>query len=139
MILKRTKTILTGAGVVFCGLTSLAVADEILNKNMVCALSQVVGCVESNNCIDGLAKEFELPSLVTIDAQKKQLKSAFETGKAAYTSIENVKESDGHIVLQGAENGVGWTMSVNKETGKMQGSGVGNELSFLVFGSCTSL
>jgi len=89
--------------------------------------------------MEGPARDFDLPALVTIDVDKKQLKSAFETGKENVSSINTMQVSKGHLILQGVENGVGWEMAVNGKNGQMRASGVSNELSFLVFGSCTSL
>ena len=42
------------------------------------------------------------------------------------------------LVLQGVENGRGWTAVINTKTGNMNGSGVGDDVSFLVHGTCTA-
>jgi hypothetical protein len=37
------------------------------------------------------------------------------------------------------ENGRGWNIAINTKTGRMSASGVGDAVSFLVFGACTAL
>jgi hypothetical protein len=72
-----------------------ASADGGLNNStdMVCAVRDVVGCVDGSRCLQGTASSFELPELVILDTK----------------------------------------------TGSMSGSGVGRDVSFLIFGTCTAL
>ena len=49
-----------------------------------------------------------------------------------------MQQSGDHLVLQGVENGRGWDMAINTRTGRMSASGVGDAVSFLAFGTCTT-
>ena len=57
--------------------------------------------------------------------------------------IENLERIDGKLILQGAEDGirevrdgVGWSMAISEETGKMVLTGSGDQVTFVVFGAC---
>jgi hypothetical protein len=41
------------------------------------------------------------------------------------------------LILQGVENGKGWTLSINETTGKMVLTVSGDEEGFVAFGVCT--
>ena len=46
---------------------------------------------------------------------------------------------EGNIILQGVENGRGWSIVISEETGKMSATVAGDEIGFIVFGACTPL
>jgi len=43
----------------------------------------------------------------------------------------------GSLVLQGSDEGVGWSVSVARDSGKMVLT-VGSDIGYLVFGECTT-
>ena len=109
------------------------------STNMVCAIRDVVGCIEGSRCLQGSASSFELPELMIIDTEKKHMKSTYESGHNAVSPINNIEKSTDQLMLQGFENNHGWSIAIDTKTGSMSGSGVGRDISFLVFGTCTSL
>ena len=57
--------------------------------------------------------------------------------------IKNLEHIDGKLVLQGAEDGVkevhdglGWTIAISEETGKMVITGSGEQMGIVIFGAC---
>ncbi len=55
------------------------------------------------------------------------------------TSIKTFEQTDGQLILQGAENQRVWSMLITKENGKMSASVSGSDYGFLLFGACTVL
>lgn len=120
---------------------STAVSAEGMDgsSDIVCAAMDVVGCAEGGNCVEGTAKSFDLPSFMILDADKKVIRAAYESGQKGVSPIKNLERSKDHLLLQGVENGRGWNIAINIKTGSMSASGVGDAVSFLVFGACTAL
>lgn len=109
------------------------------SSDIVCSVVDVVGCAEGGGCVQGSAGSFELPEFVILDAQKKVIRAAYESGHDAVSPVKNLERSGDHLVLQGVENSRGWALAINTKTGRMSASGVGDAVSFLAFGACTSL
>ncbi len=109
------------------------------STDMVCAVLEVVGCIEGSRCLQGSANSFELPELLILDTKKKVMKSTYESGHNAISPIKNIEKSADQLMLQGFENKHGWSIAIDTKTGSMSGSGVGKDVSFLVFGTCTAL
>ncbi len=109
------------------------------SSDIVCSVMDVVACVENSNCIQGTARGFELPEFIIMDSEKKVIRAAYESGHKAISHVKNLELSGQHLVLQGVENSRGWNISIDTKTGNMSGAVVGEAVSFLVFGACTTL
>jgi hypothetical protein len=110
------------------------------SKNIVCAVVDVVVCTETGQCTEGTARSLDLPQFLIMDAGKKAIRAAFESGqKDVSSSVKNIETSGDHLILQGAEEGRGWNVAINTKDGKMSASATGDAVSFLLFGACTSI
>ena len=74
-----------------------------------------------------------------LDTKIKVLRSTRESGVKAVSPIKNMELNGDQLVLQGVENGRGWDIAINAKTGRMSAAGVGDDVSFLVHGTCTAL
>ncbi len=121
--------------------TSTSVAAEGIDgkKDVVCAVMDVVGCVEGGSCLQGRASSFDLPEFIILDAKDKVIRPAYEGGEKAVSPIKNVERNGDQLVLQGVENGRGWDIAIDTKSGEMRAASVGDAVSFLAFGSCTAL
>jgi hypothetical protein len=119
---------------------SSAAADEPAegSTDIVCAVIDVVACAEEGACIQGRAKDFDLHQMFIVDVEKKVVHSTRESENKAVSPVKNLETSGGHLIVQGVENSRGWSIAIDTATGKMSASGVGDALSFLVFGTCTT-
>jgi hypothetical protein len=137
----------TGAGAiaawvtVAASFTSTSVAAEGIDgkRDVVCAVMDVVACLEEADCLQGRASSFELPEFIILDAKAKVIRPAYEGGEKAVSPVKNVERNGTHLILQGVENGRGWDIAIDTESGKMRAASVGDAVSFLAFGSCTAL
>ncbi len=121
--------------------SSSAGADNALDgsKPLICSLDDAVDCTDRNDeCNKGDAAAVQAPDLIRVDFKRKTVKamgvSADEDDVAA---IRHVETMDGRLVVQGAQNGRGWSMVVVGETGASTIAVAGNDHGFLIFGTCT--
>lgn len=108
------------------------------SKPMICASQAANECVAGEHCNHVTPASINLPDFFNIDVKGKVI-----SGPAAKTPIERVEHLDGKLVLQGADDGVegvrdglGWTMTIDEETGKMSISASGDGFAIVVFGAC---
>ena len=109
------------------------------SSDIVCAATHVVACTEDGVCLQGQAKTFDLPELLVLDTKIKALRSTRESGVKAVSPIKNMELNGDQLVIQGVENSRGWDIAINAKTGRMSAAGVGDDVSFLVHGTCTAL
>jgi hypothetical protein len=119
--------------------TSVAAQGIDGKKDVVCAVMDVVACLEEESCLQGRASSFDLPEFIILDAKAKVIRPAYEGGEKAVSPVKNVERNGNHLILQGVENGRGWDIAIDTESGKMRAASVGDAVSFLAFGSCTAL
>jgi hypothetical protein len=110
------------------------------SSNIICAAIDVVGCVDGANCLKGQARTFELPEFMTIDFKKNVVHVTYDGGtKEAESPIKNHETTGSQLILQGVENGHGWSMAIHRSDGRMSTVAVGEDLSFTIFGVCKTI
>jgi hypothetical protein len=114
----------------------LAAAAEPLDttKAMRCALAQAAECDEKAECsaVDLVAAE--IPDIWRVDFATKQLAS--DDGKRT-SPIAAVETLDAVLVLQGHQNGRGWTLVIDRATGHLAGTVADVDGSFVLAGGCS--
>jgi hypothetical protein len=60
-----------------------------------------------------------------------------ENEKKEVTKIKNFEHTNGNMLLQGSENGRGWTMVISEETGKVSATVSDDQVGFVIFGAST--
>jgi hypothetical protein len=114
------------------------------SKPLICALMDLVECQPGGNCQSKTAVELGLPQFFRINFQEKIISGTQSGGSERDTPIERLEEVDGKLIIQGAEDGVedvrdgvGWSLAIAEETGKLVLTASGDEVGFVVFGACT--
>lgn len=131
---------LAGIGVAAVMIPYGAYAGELDgSSNVVCATTDVVGCVDGPGCLQGHARTFELPEFMFIDFQQKVVRATRESGHKEVSPIKNLEQTGTQLILQGVENGHGWTISIDQKNGRMTTIASGQDLGFIIFGACTAL
>ena len=87
--------------------------------NLVCAAIDVVGCENGPGCLEGQARDFELPQFMFVDFQQKLVHATDESGKKKVSPIKNLDQTEKQIILQGVENHRGWSAAIDRQTGRM--------------------
>ena len=119
---------------------SFAVASAALGADfdgklaLVCAPGEVSQCDTSASCEKVAAGEIELPDQFQVDFQKKLLHST--DGKRS-SPISHVDASESTLIFQGAQNGRGWSIAIDRATGYMTGTIADIEGAFVLTATCS--
>ena len=107
-------------------------------KKLVCAPVTAIECGVAGGCDRGTAESINFPQFIWIDLDKRLALGEAPDGKKRTSKIMNVVDSEGSMILQGAQLGRGWSAVINKADGKFVVTTSGTDFAFVVFGSCTS-
>jgi hypothetical protein len=127
--------------VALAGLCLLAAVTPALAANfdgtkpLICAITTIMEC-DAAQC-DRYAPEgttVGAPSFIKIDVATKTVTASFGR-KSTLGTVNNI---DGRLVLQGGENGRGWSATVDGDSGEMSASVVDKDHTFSLFGACTT-
>ena len=113
------------------------------SKALLCSCIRVIQCLPDGNCVQVTPEEIYIPQFMSLNFEQKTI-SAPQWGEDQPPSrIKNLEHIEGKLVLQGAEEGVkdvhdglGWTIAVSEETGKMVLTGSGEQMGIVIFGAC---
>ena len=119
----------------FCALTLPALAEEAIagTKPLICATIQAVSCAPGEECERGLPESIGAPQFLRIDFVKKEI-----IGTTRSTQILFMEKSDEQITMQGFELGMGWTLAIDRATGKAVFTFANREEGIVIFGACTA-
>lgn len=117
-------------------LASAARADGLdTSKPLSCALAKASQCDGVAQCSDVALADIDLPELVNVDFAGKQLASPDRQRTSPILVIEAL---DAVLLLQGNQNGRGWTMVVERATGHLAATITDVEGVFVLAGACTA-
>ncbi len=103
------------------------------SRPFLCAVTAIVECAASGACERHVADDPTAPSILKVDVAGQ----AVTTGAARKSPIKSVTRLDGQLILQGNENGRGWSATIDEDTGGMAVAIVDNDYTFSLFGACT--
>jgi len=118
----------------FLTVSLTAAAEDAFDgtKTLLCASIEALDCTPGESCEKGLPEVIGAPQFLRIDFAKKEI-----TGPKRTTVIRQMDKSDEQLTLQGYEVGMGWTLALDRFTGKMTVTLAGSEQAFVIFGVCT--
>ena len=140
------KMKISGSIVIFvCMISVSAMAGDFDgSKPMLCAVMDIVECGPDGNCQKVTVEDVSIPQFLKINSKEKKITATQTSGSKRSTTIKNIEHVDGKLILQGAEDGiegvrdgVGWSLAIAEDTGKMVLTASGDEVGFVVFGACT--
>lgn len=140
------KMKISGSIIIFiCMISVSAVAGDFDgSKPLLCAVMDIVECGPGGNCQKVMAEEVGIPQFIRINFKEKKISATQSSGSKRSTTIKNSEHVDGKLILQGAEDGIegvrdglGWSLAIAEESGKMVLTASGDEVGFVVFGACT--
>ena len=99
---------------------------------MLCVVDAIVECDSSGRCERHLP-DASAPRFIRVDVAGKTITS---DGNRR-SPLVNVMHVDGELILQGGENGRGWSATINEDSGRMAAALVDNDYTFSLFGACT--
>ncbi len=108
------------------------------SRNLLCVPTDATQCEGAGDCDRVAVEEINLPRFVNVEFTKKRLRGTLLGGEEQTTAIQNVQTLGGHTtLLQGSENGRGWSLSIDQTTGDMSVAIAGDDIAFVLFGVCT--
>ena len=118
-----------------CALTVPVFAEEAIDgtKPLICASMQAVSCAPGEECERGLPESIGAPQFLRIDFVKKEI-----IGPKRSAQILFMEKSDEQITMQGFELGMGWTLAIDRATGKAVITFANREQGIVIFGACTA-
>ena len=116
------------------------------SKPLLCASVDVMECAPGNGCNTVSADAIDAPQFFRLDLANKQLTGKHSSGSENTSAIKRSETIEGKLIIQGAEqgregvrDGLGWTMSIAQDSGKMVLTASGDAAAFVIFGACTTL
>jgi hypothetical protein len=139
----KLLTVCLGFAVVLgSALSARAAVDG--SEPVICASVNILECVPDGTCQRINAEEAGIPRFLRIDFAEQRITRTRPSGDDVSSEIERSEVVDGRLILQGAEDGfesvsdgIGWSVSIDQETGDMVISGSGQQVGFVIFGACT--
>jgi hypothetical protein len=102
---------------------------------LVCNLTGAEQCDGVAACIDVTLPQIDLPDVVHLDFAAKRLASLDGQRTSPISAVEKL---DAVLVIQGHQNGRGWTMVIDRATGHLSASIVDTDGGFVLAGACTT-
>lgn len=129
------KTLLCAVLVFLCStaVTVFGQTQEPIDgkKLLIYASVEAINCSRGEPCEKGLPEEMGAPQFMQVDFSKKEI-----IGPKVTTPIRLMEMNDEQITLQGFELGMGWTMAIERATGKTSITLTGKDETFVIFGTC---
>ncbi len=133
---RPTRTAFAAAAALALGMAAplgAAGADFDGSKKLICSPSGVYECLFGQECKRVEADNAAVPEFIRVDFKKKRLTAVL--GERT-TAIQNIQKMSGNTIVQGAENGRGWTLTIDAESGAMSATVSDEGVGFVVFGAC---
>jgi hypothetical protein len=109
------------------------------SKALLCSVTDTDQCEDDGACLDGDADDIRVPRFVRIDFSGKQVRVLDEGREEEKTAIQSVTRQNGRTILQGVEEGRGWSLLISEETGDTTLTVSDDGFALSAFGSCTAL
>lgn len=106
------------------------------SKPLICATTEAIECAVENGCTQGRADRINAPQWVRLDLQAKSIHARRPDGSSITTDIQSMTDESGQTILQGVENGRGWSLALTRESGQMVLTATGEQAAFILFGTC---
>lgn len=117
-------------------LAAAAHADPLdASKPLDCAIAEAAECDGAAQCSDVSVAELQMPEVVGVDFAGRQLASPDGARTSPIAAVETLETS---LVLQGHQNGRGWTMVIERATGHLSATIADADGAIVLAGACTA-
>ncbi len=128
----------------WAGAVPLALASDFDgSKALICSLNTVYECTPDTGCRWTTTENVSLPSFLKVDVSNRKAMPARGMEGRPGSDIKRVELIGGKLILQGADAGIdqvreglGWTAAISEDDGKLILTASGDEVAFVIFGSC---
>ncbi len=124
----------------------LAVASTMANAEgldgsqpLICASMEAYDCGPGEECYRGTAESIDAPQFMWLDFENKLARAKRANSEERTAKFESLTLDTGKLILQGVQGGMGWSMTIEQESGAMVLTAAGDQAAFVIFGACTPL
>jgi hypothetical protein len=124
------------AGLIVAGCAGPArAADFDGTKPLICAVTTIMEC-DAGQCDRYAPPDTPAgaPAFVKFDLAAKSVTASF----GRKSTVNTTMHLNGRLVLQGGENGRGWSATIDEDNGVMSAAVVDEDHTFSLFGACTT-
>ncbi len=107
------------------------------SQRLICSSIRTAECGLSGDCTVGLGSDINVPQFFFVDLANKKVEATRPDGSDLNSSFTMTAADGQPIVLQGAENGRGWSATIDHKSGGLVVAVSGENTAFAVFGACT--
>jgi len=107
------------------------------SKPLICAAVKVLECTADGKCDEVSPAGINLPRFFRINFEQEKIGGTLEGGEEKTTPIERLERIDEKLILQGGEQGLGWSMIISDSAGNMTLTAADDQVGFVIFGACT--
>ena len=119
-------------------LPSAAVAENFDgSKPLIVAIFDVIECQPGGACEKISPQDARIPRFFEIDFDKNEISEIGDDKEERRTEIQSVTKLDGMLILQGAQNGRGWSVNITEASGDAVITVSDPLAGFVLFGACT--
>ena len=113
-------------------------ADFDGSRNLLCVPTDAIQCEGAGDCDRVAVEEINLPRFLNVEFKQKRLRGTVLGGEEQTTVIDTIQKTPGsRTILQGTQNGQGWSMTIDPTTGDMSIAIAGDDIGYILFGVCT--
>jgi len=105
-------------------------------RPFLCATIDVASCVPGQDCARESAGTVNVPQFFSVDVQQGLVTATDNGGGKRTSRIARAEELPNLLRLSGGDEGAGWMATIEKDTGRMSATVIGDQVVFSIFGAC---
>jgi hypothetical protein len=107
------------------------------SRALLMAVIDITECHPGGVCEGVTPQEASLPRFIEIDFDKKAISEVGDDQDERRTAIQSITKGEGVLILQGAQNGRGWSLTITEASGDAVATISDTQSGFVIFGACT--
>jgi hypothetical protein len=123
--------------VLLMAVPAVLAADFDGSRPLLMAVIDIIECHPGGACENVTPQEARLPRFLEIDFDKKEISEVGDAQDERRTAIQNMTQGEGVLILQGAQNGRGWSLTITEASGDAVATVADPVSGFVIFGACT--
>jgi hypothetical protein len=133
---RLRKSLILGLGLC-AALPAWGAADPFSEHEVIlCAVASASECDPEGGCRPSTPDAINFARFATVDMKNRVIKSVWPSDLHHETLVEQLVETEAAIVLQGMDDEVAWSMTVEKPSGRFSAAASGVGVVFVLDGTC---
>lgn len=104
---------------------------------LLCVSSRAYDCSEGETCVETTVEAVNMADILELDPKGKKLTALDAQQRGLSSEITSVAESDGRLLVSGADGNRGWKLAVDETTGDSVLTVSDTAVAIVVYGECT--